>query len=190
MLLTCHTNRAAVLLQALLLAPLCLAAEPYRDPFTSQTQPLQPVDNQAILPPRPLSSLSVPINHSNLAQLLTIVQTQNLLSAQGKAFIDERTHSLIIRDHAQQFNEIKQLVAQLDKPQPPIHIAAHIVTINSESLAELGVRWSYLGGDSQFINKYNINLGVGSPTGLLGINIFKHAGHILNLELSALETEN
>lgn len=46
------------------------------------------------------------------------------------------------------------------------------------------------GGSSQLLDKFDVGLGVINSTSTLGFNLAKRSGSLLNLELSALESEN
>ncbi|MWN32762.1 type IV pilus secretin PilQ [Gilliamella sp. Pra-s54] len=139
---------------------------------------------------QPLSSLSIPINHADPTTLIETIQQQGLLSERGKVALDKRTNSLIITDLAKQFTQIKKLVKTLDKPMPQVHISAHIVTMSDESMSQLGIKWGYAGKSSQLLDKFDVSLGVAHPTTTVGFNLAKLSGSLLNLELSALESEN
>ncbi|MWN89546.1 type IV pilus secretin PilQ [Gilliamella sp. Pra-s65] len=139
---------------------------------------------------QPLSSLSIPINHADPTTLIETIHQQGLLSERGKVALDKRTNSLIITDLAKQFTQIKKLVKTLDKPMPQVHISAHIVTMSDESMSQLGIKWGYAGKSSQLLDQFDVSLGVAHPTTTVGFNLAKLSGSLLNLELSALESEN
>lgn len=139
---------------------------------------------------QPLDSLVLTINQVEPSTLLETIQQQGLLSERGKVAIDKRTNSLIIIDLPQRFSDIKKLVKAFDKPLPQVHISAHIVTMSDESMSELGIKWGYSGRSSQLLGKFDVGLGVANPTLTAGFNLAKLSGSLLNLELSALESEN
>ncbi|WP_218056587.1 secretin N-terminal domain-containing protein [Gilliamella sp. wkB112] len=139
---------------------------------------------------QPLDSLLLTVNNIDLTTLQETIQQQGLLSERGKAVIDKRTNSLIITDLTQQFDGIKKLVKVMDKPMPQVHISAHIVTMSDESMSELGIKWGYSGHSSQLLDKFDVGLGVPNPTTTVGFNLAKLSTSLLNLELSALESEN
>ncbi|OCG08123.1 hypothetical protein A9G13_05460 [Gilliamella sp. wkB178] len=139
---------------------------------------------------QPLDSLSLTVSHVDLTTLQETIQQQGLLSERGKAVIDKRTNSLIITDLNQQFDGIKKLVKVMDKPMPQVHISAHIVTMSDESMSELGIKWGYSGRSSQLLDKFDVGLGAANPTTTVGFNLAKLSTSLLNLELSALESEN
>lgn len=139
---------------------------------------------------QPLTLLTIPIKHGDPNNLVETIQQQGLLSERGKAIVDKRTNSVLITDMSKQFADIKKLVKALDQPIPQVHISAHIVTMSDESMEELGIKWGYLGKSSQFFNQLDVDLGVVNPSSSAGFNLAKLSGSLLNLELSALESEN
>lgn len=139
---------------------------------------------------QPLTLLTIPIKHGDPNNLVETIQQQGLLSERGKAIVDKRTNSVLITDMTKQFADIKKLVKALDQPIPQVHISAHIVTMSDESMEELGIKWGYLGKSSQFFNQLDVDLGVVNPSSSAGFNLAKLSGSLLNLELSALESEN
>ena len=139
---------------------------------------------------QPLTLLTIPIKHGDPNNLVETIQQQGLLSERGKAIVDKRTNSVLITDMSKQFADIKKLVKALDQPIPQVHISAHIVTMSDESMEELGIKWGYFGKSSQFFNQLDVDLGVVNPSSSAGFNLAKLSGSLLNLELSALESEN
>lgn len=139
---------------------------------------------------QPLTLLTIPIKHGDPNNLVETILQQGLLSERGKAIVDKRTNSVLITDMTKQFADIKKLVKALDQPIPQVHISAHIVTMSDESMEELGIKWGYLGKSSQFFNQLDVDLGVVNPSSSAGFNLAKLSGSLLNLELSALESEN
>ena len=139
---------------------------------------------------QPLTLLTIPVNHADLSNLVETIQSQGLLSERGKAIIDKRTNSIIITDMSKQFSNIKKLVKSLDQPIPQVHISAHIVTMNKQSMDELGIKWGYTGHSSQVLSKFDVDFGVTNAASSVGFNLAKLSGSLLNLELSALESEN
>lgn len=139
---------------------------------------------------QPLTLLTIPIKHGDPNNLVETIQQQGLLSERGRAIVDKRTNSVLITDMSKQFADIKKLVKALDQPIPQVHISAHIVTMSDESMEELGIKWGYFGKSSQFFNQLDVDLGVVNPSSSAGFNLAKLSGSLLNLELSALESEN
>jgi protein transport protein HofQ len=139
---------------------------------------------------QPLNLLTIPVKHADPNSLVEIIQQQGLLSDRGKSMVDKRTNSILVTDVSKQFAGIKRLVKALDQSVPQVHISAHIVTMSDESMKELGIKWGYTGRGSQFFNQFDVDLGVANSSSSIGFNVAKLSGRLLNLELSALESEN
>lgn len=127
----------------------------------------------------------------------------NLLSENGYLHFDERSNSIIIKDTASSIKNITTLIKQLDQPTEQIAIEARIVTIGSENLKELGVRWGMfnrnehshrfagrLEGNGFETNNLNVNFPVLNNSASAVLQIASINGRVLDLELSALEQEN
>ena len=129
-----------------------------------------------------------------------------LLSEKGSISADERSNTLLIKDKEEQLVKIKRMIKSLDQPIKQIAIEARIVTMNQQSLKELGVRWGILNstgahykvaGSLEANNvenigqQLNVNFGATSATAAsAAFQIAKVSGRLLDLELSALEQEN
>lgn len=127
----------------------------------------------------------------------------NFLSEAGYIHFDERSNSLIVKDSTSSIKNIINLIKELDKPTEQIAIEARIVTISSENLQELGVRWGMLTSDNTHHKIGGTLEGNGiSSTSNLNVNFPVSGGasavlqvatinsKVLDLELSALEQEN
>lgn len=127
----------------------------------------------------------------------------NLLSENGYLHFDERSNSIIIKDTASSIKNITTLIKHLDLPTEQIAIEARIVTISSENLKELGVRWGMfnrnehshrfagrLEGNGFETNNLNVNFPVLNNSASAVLQIASINGRVLDLELSALEQEN
>jgi len=64
-----------------------------------------------------------------------------LSSARGSVLVDERTNTLIIHDTQPVINNIKRLIAKIDRPEKQVLISARIVEANDSFSRDLGVRW-------------------------------------------------
>lgn len=126
----------------------------------------------------------------------------NMLVESGYIHFDDRTNSLIIKDTASSIKNLTELIKQLDQPTEQIAIEARIVTISSENLKELGVRWgmfSSSAGSHKFsgsmdgsglnTNNLNVNFPVNNAASML-LQIASINSRVLDLELTALEREN
>ncbi|VEI46700.1 type II secretory protein [Actinobacillus equuli] len=95
-----------------------------------------------------------------------------------------------------------KLIRNLDKPTEQIAIEARIVTISSENLQELGVRWGMFSPTNGHhkvagsleanglpnTNHLNVNFPVNNAASI-ALQVAKINGRVLDLELTALEQE-
>ncbi|MCW2476962.1 DNA uptake porin HofQ [Candidatus Symbiopectobacterium sp. NZEC151] len=123
-----------------------------------------------------------------------LAQRSTLLSDQGSVSADTRTNALLVRDTPAIVQSLQTWIDTLDRPVAQVQLAAHIVTISSDSLRELGVSWGMgepaHAGRTLRLNDFTVNLPVESPAGSVGFNLARLNGRLLDLELSALEHEN
>lgn len=142
------------------------------------------------------------VKASEVIESLTKGQGQ-ILSEQGYLHFDERSNALIIKDSASSIKNITEIIKALDEPLPQIAIEARIVTISSENLQELGVRWGMFSPElnthrfnGHLEGKYanpNLNLNVNFPVSNAAsavLQVAKINSRMLDLELTALEREN
>lgn len=138
-----------------------------------------------------------------------------VLSDRGAVSVDVRTNTLIVKDVATKIEDVRRLVAQLDIPVEQVLIEARIVTASDGFARDLGVRFGVsdslnsgevgVSGNSRDAGRingsvegtrvqndgFNVNLPVANPAGSLGLSFARLAdGIIIDMELSALETEN
>ncbi len=66
---------------------------------------------------------------------------RGFLSPRGSVSYDERTNTLLINDTPKKIQEIKNLVAMLDRPVQQVLIEARIVAATDSFARDLGVRW-------------------------------------------------
>lgn len=127
----------------------------------------------------------------------------NLLSENGYLHFDDRSNQIIIKDSASSVKNLTTLIKQLDAPTEQIAIEARIVTISSDNLKELGVRWGVftpneqhhrfggrLEGNGAVTNNLNVNFPVLSNAASAVLQVATINSRVLDLELSALEQEN
>ena len=161
----------------------------------------------------PLVSENVRVNYAKAEQMATLLQSSNggILSARGSVAVDERTNTLLLRDSADSISMAKRLLKELDVPVKQVLIESRMVTVRDNVDEQLGVRWGLTGrqGDAalsgsaiaanninsgvipELSDRLNVNLPVANTAGRIGVQIASLMdGTILDLELSALETEN
>lgn len=125
-----------------------------------------------------------------------------MLAENGYIHFDDRSNSIIIKDTTASIKNLTALIKQLDQPTEQIAIEARIVTISSENLQELGVRWGMfapntgshkfsgsLEGNDLPTNNLNVNFPVNNAASML-LQVARINSRVLDLELTALEREN
>ena len=140
------------------------------------------------------------------------------LSSRGKIVADARTNTLIISDIPRKIEEMKKLIAVIDRPVDQVLIEARVVIANESFARELGARFGISGYGSEGSNWINSNiennvdsqnsvfeaqqnggtgtitrgimsnLGVANPAGSIALSILR-SGLALDAELSALQQE-
>lgn len=151
---------------------------------------------EALAQRQPLHSLTLTLQNGDAAEIAESLNAQRgtLLSERGSVLADKRTNTLLLRDTAPILAQVKKRVTEMDAPLAQVQLAAHIVTINSESLRELGVRWGLAPDDRPTRPLRPGNLGVNLPLERSAVNAGFHlariSGRLLSLELTALEQEN
>jgi type IV pilus assembly protein PilQ len=73
------------------------------------------------------------------------MQTSGFLSIRGRVTADERTNTLIIIDTPDKVNNIRTLVAKLDKPVQQVLIEARVVVATDTFASELGAKFGISG---------------------------------------------
>ncbi len=144
---------------------------------------------------QPLVSKTRALKHADANEVAISLNAQQgaLLSTRGQASADSRTNTLLIRDTAKALDDVLSWVDAMDRPLQQVQLVAHIVTINSHSLRELGVRWGFNSSETQassmVVDHFNMGLPVANPTLTAGFNLARISGRLLDLELTALEQE-
>lgn len=179
------------------------------DKFTMPTELSEIREN----PPTPdsiqnLTTVSIKLHFAKASEVMKSLTagSGSLLSPLGTVTFDERSNLLIVRDDKESVKNIKKLISELDKPIEQIAIEARIVTMNDESLQELGVRWGMFeptvnshkvsgslnaNGFANLTDNLNVNFAsTNLPAASVALQVAKINGRLLDLELNALEREN
>ncbi|MBE1286814.1 MAG: type IV pilus secretin PilQ [Alteromonadaceae bacterium] len=161
----------------------------------------------------PLSNKNIAVNYAKASDLATLLRSANggLLSSRGSVAVDERTNTLLLRDTNDSIAAIETLLATLDIPVKQVRIESRMVTVRDNLDKQLGVQWGLtaqngsfrtagsaaannattIGGETDLSQRFNVSLPITSPAGRIGLQVAKLMdGTILDLELSALESEN
>lgn len=188
-----------------------LLIAPAEELSARETQALQ--SRQQVADLAPLQTVDIAINYAKAAELAAILKSTEggILSDRGGVTVDERTNTLLIRDTLESIDEARKTIEVLDIPVKQVLIESRMVTVLDNVDEQLGVRWGFsdrqddngvsgslegadtiAGGIAPTINdRLNVNLPVSSAAGTIGFQIASLIdGTILDLELSALESEN
>ncbi len=172
--------------------------------------------NQPAVPSRPLSTTlsRSALNQTQIAGGIN-PEENRLLSTRGSAIVDSRTNTLIVKDTAKKLEEVKNLIHKLDVPVQQVMIESRIVIADDTFARNLGVKFgagkqgkadnstSYgVGGTgtrgiqstgSVIVNDSLVDLGAhaigATPPAALGMTLVRGADYVLNLEVSALQSD-
>lgn len=136
-------------------------------------------------------------------QTVTSSSELKLLSERGVIMLDERSNTMIITDTRERLNNIKRLIAVIDKPMQQVMVEARIVEATDTFSRDLGVKWggTYNGagggythtvaGKSVGTNVVDLGAAVAAGSGgAIGYTLGTLNNALnLNLELSAAEAE-
>lgn len=151
---------------------------------------------QAAAQQQPLQSVALALNHADVEHIAQSLNAQRgtLLSERGSVLVDKRTNMLMIRDTPPRLAVLKRWVVAMDAPLEQVQLAAHIVTISSDSLRALGVRWGLAADERPAktlrIDSFNVGLPLDYSAANVGFHLARISGRLLDLELTALEQEN
>ena len=164
-----------------------------------------------------LHSDLIQINYAKAADIATMLKDKNnsLLSERGTISVDVRTNTIWLQDTDEKIEEVRELVKQLDIPVKQVVIEARIVDLTKSCEEDLGIIWglskeTHLSGTVAGANqlaqgvspanvtpindRFNVDLPAIATSGLqptsIGLALAALGkGYLLDLELSALESE-
>ena len=171
-----------------------LLVSPVVDPLIQRQQQEDAAGQRALN--SPIISMTVPLRYADAKDTAQSLNTQkgSLLSVKGNASADTRTNTLLLRDTQEALDVVAPWIKEMDFPLQQVQLAAHIVTMNSESLRELGVQWGFNGDEpitkAVRMNNFSMGMPVENPIFTAGFNLAHISGRILELELTALEQED
>jgi type IV pilus assembly protein PilQ len=90
--------------------------------------------------PPALGSARLKLSHASAISLKKLLEQARLLSAHGTADVDERTNILVVKDLPAAVADIRQLVADLDQPEPQVEIEARILQTSRDTAKALGAQ--------------------------------------------------
>ncbi|HEY8095860.1 MAG TPA: type IV pilus secretin PilQ, partial [Methylobacter sp.] len=143
---------------------------------------------------------------------------QKILSKRGSAVVDARTNTVFVQDTPRQLEEVQRIINKIDIPVKQVMIESRLVIADERFGRTLGARFGIqraststrggvaISGDTTSAQSLatnaskvgstigtqdlNVNLPVAGAFGNFAFSLFRlPAGFLLNLELSALETD-
>lgn len=166
----------------------------------------------------PLRTESMQLNYTKAEAFSKILtdEKQKILSKRGSAVWDPRTNIMFVQDTPSKLEEIRRLITKIDVPIKQVLIESRIVIATDKFSKQLGVRFgnqsghkvgntavgvsgnlggstSIASGSSALSNSGNVNVNLPGPSsgGSIGLTFLNLGnGNLVNLELSALETDN
>jgi type IV pilus assembly protein PilQ len=189
-----------------------LLIAPSEELTARETQALQ--SKQQVQKLAELKSANISVNYARADELAEILKSSEggILSSRGAVSVDNRTNTLLIRDTQESIDEARSVITALDIPVKQVLIESRMVTVRDNVDEQLGVRWGFTGNTSdgavsgsltgadianggtvpgEITDRLNVNLPVANAAGRIGFQIASLLdGNILDLELSALESEN
>lgn len=199
-----------ILLCFLLIVQSSVAGPFYSDKDNNKQEELQLVENKdnfdnVSLSLEPLIEIdSIPLKYANAEDVVESLSKGmgNILEG-GYLYFDKNTNAIILKSTQKVSQKLTKLIKKLDKPIKQVAIEARIVTISSEHLEELGVRWGIFNGSDKAYwiggklegngftsNNLNINFPVVSNAASVTFQVATLGSRLLDLELTALEQEN
>lgn len=173
---------------------------PTGDPSKRADAPAQATattaDTGAAAPPRTDAELTrfIPLKYARAEALAPLIDA-------AAAHVDDRTNTLIVTGRHAQIARAEALVERLDVPVRQVLIEARIVIASEDFSDELGVQFGFqrenaigdstlrLGG-TRSDDGLLVDLPAGNAAGSAGLAIGKVGSYLLQLELSAMESEN
>lgn len=163
----------------------------------------------------PTRTESFQLNYHKAKAIFDFLKTkeQSLLSKRGSAIVDERSNKIFVSDIPTKLDEIRNLIKEIDIPVRQVMIEARIVEADDGFVNKLGVRlglqdaeaatghrlginslrYGITGGSTPALTTFQnvVNLPVAGAAGSVNLSLFNgDQTRMLNLEISALETDN
>lgn len=159
---------------------------------------------------RPVKLETIQVNYAKAADIVSLLREDDeLISDRGFISSDDRTNTISVRETAPKLKEIRDLVETWDRPVRQVLIEARIVRANTDVSSELGVSWgvgksgstsegdysvggsrdSLEGAPGNFPSDMNVDFGITSSNSSSAAVGFTSDGFLLDLELSALESD-
>lgn len=120
-----------------------------------------------------------------------VAELQVVTSPDGSLTVSRDGNCLVVRDHENNVERIKELLTELDSPQPQVHIKARIVSMERSVSRQLGIKWGFQDLSKLPENTFSaaVDLSVIEPTTQLAFGFIRDS-FLLDIELSAMQEKN
>ena len=161
---------------------------------------------------RPVRLETIQVNYAKAGDIVSLLREDDeLISDRGFISSDDRTNTISVRETAPKLQEIRDLIETWDRPVRQVLIEARIVQADVDVSSDMGIAWGVSGnegnfriggssdslsvaedgsfGSDSFPADMNVDLGVtetGTSSAAIG---FTSSDFLLDLELSALESD-
>ncbi len=117
-----------------------------------------------------------------------VAELQVVKSPDGSLTVSRDGNCLVVRDHEDNVERIKELLTELDSPQPQVHIKARIVSMEKSVSRQLGIKWGFQDLSKLPENTFSaaVDLGVVAPTTEIVFGFIRDS-FLLDIELSAMQ---
>ena len=132
----------------------------------------------------------IQINYAKAEDIVSMLSSDktSLLSTRGSVSMDDRTNTVILKDTATVIDSVKDMIKVLDVPVRQVVIEARIASVSEEVGEDLGVEWSSISSDDD--DDLNFDLSANADGNSAGFQIASIGSDLIDLELSALESES
>jgi type IV pilus secretin PilQ/predicted competence protein len=89
----------------------------------------------------PLETRFFAVNYADVKVVEQSIKDSKVLSARGSVSVDKRTSTMVVKDGASVFAQVRQLLDSLDKPTAQVMIEGRIVEMNTNDSRDLGIQW-------------------------------------------------
>ena len=92
-----------------------------------------------------LDTARIRLNYATAEAMAKLVKDARLVSDRGTVEFEPRANLLIVKDAPRNLQEVRALLAELDKAEPQVEIEAKILRTNRDTARALGVQWGASG---------------------------------------------
>ena len=157
----------------------------------------------------PLRTEFIQVDFRKASDMMARLNEAKLISERGFILADDETNVLMVRETAMRMEEVRRTLRRFDTEVAQVLIEARLVTANTDVSKDLGIKWGLGYGANHGDGSISIGSSIADvstpgtvPRGLMvdlgaavtspasvAIGITKGSSSLLQLELSALETD-